>query len=101
LVCCLADTAVAFGIDSMKTPYLRENGASSVLAGISCPVLLFIVAKRTVGTNYSKEEGLGIPIRVRLEHENAVAINGEVVAERGMGVLLLKALLEWRKRRRK
>jgi hypothetical protein len=78
-----AGTASAFGIDSTKTPYERENGAYFALATISWPILFFIAWKCTTDSNYYREEGVGIPVHVQLEHDKkARVIEGEVV---GMG----------------
>ena len=78
-----AGTASAFGIDSTKTPYERENGAYFALATISWPILFFIAWKCTTDSNYFREEGVGIPIHVQLEHEKlARVIEGEVVGEK-------------------
>ncbi|PMD47138.1 hypothetical protein L207DRAFT_478082 [Hyaloscypha variabilis F] len=78
-----AGTASAFGIDSTKTPYERENGAYFALATISWPILFFIAWKCTTDSNYFCEEGVGIPIHVQLEHEKlARVIEEEVVGEK-------------------
>ena len=78
-----AGTASAFGIDSKKTPYERENGAYFALATISWPILFFIAWKCTTDSNYFREEGVGIPVHVQLEHEKMVrVIEGEAVGEK-------------------
>ena len=78
-----AGTASAFGIDSTKTRYERENGAYFALATISWPILFFIAWKCTTDSNYFREEGVGIPVHVQLEHEKmARVIEGEAVGEK-------------------
>ena len=80
-----AGTASAFGIDSTKTPYERENGAYFALATISWPIMFFIAWKCTVDSNYFREEGVGIPVHVQLEHDKmARVIDGQVVQEKGV-----------------
>jgi hypothetical protein len=79
-----AGTTSAFGIDSTKTPYEQENGAYFALATISWPILVFIAWRCTTDSNYFREEGVGIPVHVQLEHDKkAQVIDGQVVGEKG------------------
>jgi hypothetical protein len=78
-----AGTASAFGIDSTKAPYDRENWACFALAMISWSIIFFVAWKCTTDSNYFREDGVGIPVHVQLERDKMLRIiEGEVAREK-------------------